>query len=44
MIPDPKIIGQELWLDFKENWQEWLKFLLWEVPTDIGRMIWQKIR
>ena len=35
MIPDLKMIRGELWLDFKENWQGWLKFVLWEIPRDI---------
>lgn len=35
MIPDPKIIGNEIWLDFKENWRGWLKFIFWEIPRDI---------
>lgn len=35
MIPDPKIVMGEVWLDFKENWQGYLKFFFWEIPRDI---------
>lgn len=32
-----QVIKEALWEDFKEHWQEWLKFLFWEIPNELIR-------